>query len=545
MLAAVPELLIDLGSSEGGSFGEADSPVEFEKVGDRVFFVANDGFHGSEVWVSDGTPEGTALVRDIAPTSEDEDDYAPEQLTNVNGTLFFTATNGHYRHGLWKSDGTEAGTVPVPGTTFTPVSPSSLVNVGGVLYFTSREAELWRSDGTEAGTYALKPFQQIVSTSSANLLNRSSPNLFNVNDTLYFVAKLEGTDGLWKSDGTENGTELVKTMSLDKNRHHATDHLTPAGALLYFTAYEPATGHELWRSDGTPEGTYPVSDLLPGKESSFPDELTVVGDTLYFTAIGAGTGRELWRTDGTAAGTELVVDLQPGIVSGFPANLTEYNGQLIFSAWISGLSSLWVTDGTLAGTVPLGAEPIRGYGYGNAAFAALNGILYFQASDAAHGSELWRTDGTPSGTRLVADVWPGVEGSQPTLMAPLGGQLLFAANDDTTQRELWRTDGTTEGTVLVKDIKTTKPEYGYVRDFTDVNGKAFFVAQNEHTGRELWLSGGTRAATVLVKGHLSRRSVTQIPIFSRTSAARCTSPPTMACTASSCGRATARPRGPC
>jgi ELWxxDGT repeat protein len=79
----------------------------------------------------------------------------PTNLTNVNGTLFFSATTADYGTELWKSDGSLAGTQLVkdiaPATASS--SPANLFRAGTSLYFTINSGtQLWKSDGTAQGT---------------------------------------------------------------------------------------------------------------------------------------------------------------------------------------------------------------------------------------------------------------------------------------------------------------------------------------------------------------------------------------------------------
>ena len=266
----------------------------------------------------------------------------PQNLTVVGGTLFFTASDGENGVELWKSDGTAAGTVLVkdirPGSTYDPSTdddvpnssePANLTNVNGTLFFTADDGEhgveLWMSDGTASGTRIVKDINPGADSSTPS-------NLIHVGDTLYFTAD-DGTHGveLWMSDGTAAGTVLVKDIR-DGSADSNPGHLTSAGDFLYFTADDGTHGVELWMSDGTASGTHMVQDINPGADSSSPSNLTHVGGTLYFAADDGTHGVELWRTNGTASGTYLVGDIRAGGAGSNPSYLTGAAGTLMFAA---------------------------------------------------------------------------------------------------------------------------------------------------------------------------------------------------------------------
>ena len=117
---------------------DSSYPAQITRVNSTVFFNANDGATGWELWKTDGTEAGTVLVKDIQPGSGSG---APSSLTNFNGYLYFTADDGTHGYELWKTDGTESGTVMVknirPGGLGS--FPNNLTVVGDFLYFTATE----------------------------------------------------------------------------------------------------------------------------------------------------------------------------------------------------------------------------------------------------------------------------------------------------------------------------------------------------------------------------------------------------------------------
>ncbi|WP_338068637.1 ELWxxDGT repeat protein, partial [Archangium gephyra] len=274
-------------------------PWTLTRVGDRVLFWADDGLHGQEPWVTNGTPEGTRLLRDIYRTNTS----LPQSLTDVEGTLFFTATS-EQGSGLWKSDGTAEGTTFLQPLVLTDpwLRTTGFTPVGSSLFFfqtTSFAPSLWKSDGTVAGTLKLRDFR------GGDVTARTA-----LGSTFFFSAS-EGASGseLWKSDGTVEGTVLFKDIIPGPGSSVPTK-LTRAGDGFFFIANDGVHGGELWKSDGTVEGTVLVKDVLAGTGSGINrnsfHELLPVGTTLFFTATDGVHGEELWKSDGTAEGTVLV-----------------------------------------------------------------------------------------------------------------------------------------------------------------------------------------------------------------------------------------------
>jgi ELWxxDGT repeat protein len=462
-----------------GGRSSQESTYRLPNLGGTVFFMATDGTHGEELWKTDGTAAGTVMLRNTTPPDgRYTNDSWPADLTPVNGTLYFTATDGVHGRELWKSNGTPGTTVLVKDIVAGAGSsyPAGLTNLNGTLYF-GASGGLWKSNGTAAGTTLVK--------------NVAAGSLLNLNGTIYFSSNT----ALWKSDGTPAGTVLVKDGMSPGN-------LTQVNGTLYFVGNDGTHGEELWKSNGTAAGTVMVKDIRPTASGAGPFFLTNVSGTLFFSANDETNGREFWKSDGTATGTVMVRDLFPGSTSNRfgdefpnssgPENLTNVNGTLYFttSSDFEGGRILWKCNA--AGTSLVQLKYVPSYP-GNPYLADLfnyNGTLCFVASDPEAGKELWKTDGTEAGTVRVKDLFPGWQGSEPYGFAVSGNRLYFVANDGLRGKELWRTDGTSAGTVLIKDIVLgalgEDSPFAFVQvQLTDVNGTLYFVA-NDGYGQELW-----------------------------------------------------------
>ena len=293
-------------------------PDRLTAVGNTLFFKATNGQNGFELWKSNGTSSGTVMVKDINSGSLGQATSNPNHLTEMGGTLYFsamdTSNNGHQ---LWKSDGTASGTVMVTainsgGTANPGIHTDGFVVMNNNLYFSADDGtngvELWKSDGTASGTVMVK---DITSGSAGSFSYTPAVKPVVMNNELYFNAN-DGNNGyeLWKSDGTASGTVMVKDINIGGSDSFP-QHLTVVGNTLYFDANDGTNGNELWKSDGTASGTVMVKDIAPiGTSASSPQYLTGIGNTLYFQATDGTNGIELWKSDGTASGTVMVQGYQ-------------------------------------------------------------------------------------------------------------------------------------------------------------------------------------------------------------------------------------------
>jgi ELWxxDGT repeat protein len=368
-----------------------------------------------------------------------------------------------------------------------------LVACGDYLYFCGESKatgkELWRTDGTEAGT-------QLVVEAAPGENQGVNPRYYACDgSTLYFAGSR-----LWKSDGTALGTVMVKDLSPGLTAYSPQGLTAASNGKVYFQGDDGILGTEPWVSDGTPEGTVMLRDILGGAKGSRGggDGFFEFNGWLYFAANDSEyeENRELWRTNLTTGVTELFVDLN-GSGSGSPFDFTAVGSKFFFAAndGTNGFE-LWMSDGTEPNTEivediypgELGSHPSW--------LENMGGVLYFSANDGTHEPELWKSDGTPGGTEMVKDIntsgWSGVQS-----LKAVGSLLYFAADDGSNGLELWKSNGTEAGTVMVKDINSSGDSYPY--DFESLGSDVFFSADNGSNGTELWKSDGTATGTVMVK----------------------------------------------
>lgn len=284
--------------------------------GYKAYFSAIDGDHGEELWVTDGTTEGTRMVKDINPGLATSD---IQWLTRFNDKVVFTANDG------------ENGYEP------------------------------WISDGTEAGTHMLKDIHELESSNAQAFCQMDENHM--IFYAMNFDSETAAADVqmqyLWITDGTEEGTRLVKEVDCVFPGQEEADHRWGAnarvGRRVFFKAEEAdkdglTHGTELWVTDGTEEGTYMVKDINLEPNLSKNDGSTLspalcqlinfYNEKVFFKAWSMESGNEPWASDGTEEGTYEIYNTNPtvndnGLGNGGGVTMVgePYNGEIVFRAY--------------------------------------------------------------------------------------------------------------------------------------------------------------------------------------------------------------------
>lgn len=391
----------------------------------------------------------------------------------------------------------------MPATQYSGMAPyrTDMIELGGNILFTADDGtngyELWKSDGSGGGTSMVRDINEGRNRVSKHAYRRVPKGHTKIGSTVYF-AGYNPTTGyeLWKTDGTNSGTQLVLDIFTGTSNGEPNNseplNLYAVGSTLFFTATTSAHGRELWRSDGTAGGTVRISDIATGTGSSNPGSFMHIGTTLYFAASNAAGDRELYRCNSPYTSVELVSNINSG-GSSDPQHLVNANGTLIFSAndGVNG-RELFKFDGSAvtivrniwaSGGTNGNSNPKNLYVHGNR--------VYFAANDSINGAEPWFTDPpyNSGSTQMLTNIRVGAGlGSIPNEFTAIGDTVFFRAYSAGFGLELWKTGGTAASTRLIADINAG-PGGSAPMSLTNMNGILVFTANDSLSGRELYRCG--------------------------------------------------------
>jgi ELWxxDGT repeat protein len=407
--------------------------------------------------------DAQALLKDLEPGNNVGS--GPHQLTNVDGTVYFFTDPGlTRRHALWKTDGTEAGTVMVKDSIIsTPVAGRLMVQ--GVshdtMYYTvntnvqaDTTTELWIVKNGSAPVLVT-----LLTSKMVNQFSNGEPRKYAMaGSKLFFQMYTEHGYELWVSDGTAAGTHEVADLFPGENsgiKNGGTSDVPMLGynGKIYFqglTAYNGVKG--LYSSDGN------TIDLVKEGDDFDPSSFTVFNNTLYFYAESAASGTGLWKTNGTNAGTVNVTN------TGFNGDAVIFKGNMYYNVG----NTTYKLDGTTGNSAVFSDSTGAIYGMNNDYFFSRRTRFISTAPYVAY--DYLRSDGSIAGTQRIDDS-VGCSASFVVLNNIMYG---IGLSDG-----LWKSDGTTAGAKKLLE--------GIVSSPIIVNNRLVFVNFGNGTGYEPWV----------------------------------------------------------
>jgi ELWxxDGT repeat protein len=488
----------------------------FVKAGSKVFFVATTPTSTASLFVTDGTAAGTQVLLDLTASG-----LSMRQMAGSATRLVFSVDTGT-AYQVWSSDGTPGGTALMATYLHTLVPIFSVHPSNPLAYFKADTMafgpELYVTDGTVVGTHVVQDIATGTGPSNPRAFLATadlSRGYFGTDQGVYVTsgAALDaspvstgvgyplvtiGTRVLMAATAPATGYELylgdrsvpqLLLKDLNPGVNSGAYRSVPDGVELGGKAYFPAgpAKLQLWSSDGTASGTSLVLDPDPFGNAS-TNTLVRVGTHFFFNAWTTGEGNELWVSDGTAAGTHLVTDLNPGTASSFPQGHLPFKNGLLFMAVVGANRGLYFTDGTAAGTALVSNIGVNG---NNACTLLGEDVAFVGGFSPTSGLyRVYRTDGTAAGTTLIS---LGAQTYVNSPIACLGDRALIAAYNSGAGKYVPMTADTLSATATALDAG-----FNAYPTMAAVGTSAFFGASlvGLDAGTELIKTNGTTVALV-------------------------------------------------
>ncbi|MDX9863235.1 MAG: sortase [Anaerolineaceae bacterium] len=424
----------------------SSTPRYMTAIGSSIFFRADDGEFGLEIWRSDPPYDidHTFRVTDINPGVGSA---WPEYLTVLDGILFFQADDGNHGKELWKLEPPYYQAQMVADIQYGSgsSSPSELVTIGNAVLFTA--------DGGKNGTEIWKtqpPYTsaELVADVRSGPTTSHPRDLTTIGWTLFFTADDSTGRELWKSEPpfTQGSTAIVERIFLNGNADP--QELTRVGNKLFFTANDFENGKELWISE-PPYNEFSTfrANEIDRPFPSMPSDLEVIGDTVFFTANMGTSGFELRKIESPYTST-----------------------------YVSRVADIFKGS---TGPIPNSSFPEQKLAVGE--------TLLFVANDGTHGKELFASAPPYTDAELVKDIYPGAGSADIANMTAMGTTLFFTANDGTFGYELWRSvpPYDPDHTERISDIY--RSGNAYPNELFVLGRSLFFNATNPDNGTELWM----------------------------------------------------------
>ena len=482
--------LLPAGVTANATFNERDYAEKnicvagSEEKGYLAYFCADDGVHGEELWATDGTPEGTYMVKDIYEGISTSNIL---WLTRFNDKVIFSAT-GDSQDGqeIWISDGTADGTYMVANVNeWGDSEPRGLcqLNENQFVFFakdddastvgTNGQWWLYVSDGTAEGTTLVKEVNSMFP--GREPIDNRTGDVVRVGRKVFFIADVANVnddevtygDEVWVTDGTPEGTKMIKDINTEKDpaglegstRGAAIAHfLNFYNKKLFFKAWSWASGNEPWAYDLETGEAY---EIFNTNDTFNPDNTDEAGVPMgngggvtktgypafghvFFRSFTPSTGDELGMTN-CEKGNYKIFDISTNVNvnngSTWPDDGVEFDGKYVFCCDRGGNPDIDDPENPqLGGELNIcdGEKVWLQYDFAPGTGATwtreltvCNGTLYYWNSSNArdgHAGRLVRVDGLDATPVEVTNIDPTNDGIH--MLRNLDGKLIFISDVD-------------------------------------------------------------------------------------------------------------------
>jgi len=292
-------------------------------------------------------------------------------------------------------------------------------------------------------------------------------------------------DAVWRTDGTPAGTFPVFYGEV-------VDSHIAGERILFHRCQSQQFWCELWAAADTAESAHAILEVGEKVEIAWP---TAHGESAFIARERNGVALDLWTTDGTPEGTAHVVSLGGAQILGA---ISLPGGRELFALYGTGGEKLWVSDGTAGGTriLQTRTEPIGGFDLATA--SVIDGVAYFSISSSTN-LEIWRSDGSAVGTaRILSYPYTSSPSLRDGWVAKLGPRLLFVLPGTIgVDYHLWSSLGTPASSAEVScTVCSHLGQSGGSPWLRTVGGRVVFAASADG-GLKLWTVDATATVTRL------------------------------------------------
>lgn len=489
------KLIVD---SRTGRFGsDYDNFIVYNN---KLYFTVNHSEYGTELWQYDSQSNETKIVSDIFPGSESS---SPKNLLVFNDKLFFVAQDETRRDRLWHFDSNtntlDNSRVKDTESLALYLSFSEFKVYNNQLYFGGKSENndwhLWRYNLNDNTSEA------VLSNSFLSKLKKFKE----YDNKLYFIVNdynSAETIGLWEYENSSNDINLITNEKVSE--------LNEYNNLLFF-ATSPERFKAQLNSYNSQQGTIKVvANFTSGFSETRLENFIVFNSKLYFSGVDSLHGHELWSYNNTTGDVKIVADIVSGSQGSFPSKMKVFNNKLyfwggIYDKYYESVFYSFYALNTNEELITITGES-KNFTFNEAVSVPHDKDLYFGSE-----GQFWKFNTETDDNRLVDKIIEANQGNGAEHLTLHDDQLYFTVStpyNSSPKESLWIYDKF-DNSVIQQPLVS---HYSVEKLHSFNKNKLFYIARNGYGDNQIWLYDSQEGATELLTV-LNNQSIRDSIIF--------------------------------